>query len=393
MKRYVFLLIIYIIAGTFVSARGEYMQNVVVKDSLYIEKDTINHTQDSKKSWFNRKVSPVVSSFVKFFSPEYDSLYIESQKYNFTVMAQTVITDDHFFLESEDTEGGMSYSIDMAPKASLRFGPFFGWRWIFYGYTFNLNTLNLNNDGWDIDMSIYTPSLGIDLVYRNLGDAYRLRSMKVDDLDATKQVKGMPIHGLDIDIIGLKAFYILNPKKYSHQALFNQTNRQIKSAGSWLLGTGWYRNSISMDWDKFNAELQNNSNISISKDFNDSTLFFKKIVYSSVPITLGYGYNWVLPKNWVAGVQFLGSASYMWTHSDAEETSFSLKSMIDEMSFSNFTFDGALRIGFVWNNSKWFAGANAIYHSYNYRNKNTKASNIFGTGNIYFGFNFWKRKK
>lgn len=354
--------------------------------------DTTPYPTKNRTSWYGRVIKPAINSIVKVFSPKLDTLYIEPQKYNFTVMGQAVITDDHFFLSSENSEGGMSYSIDMAPKSSFRLGPFFGWRWIFYGYTFNLNTLNLNNDGLDIDMSIYTPSLGIDLVYRNLGDAYRLRSMKVDDYDATRYVKGMPINGLDIDIIGLKTFYITKPKKYSHQAIFNQTNRQLRSAGSWMFGTGWYRNSISMDWEKFNKEIQGNSNVSIDGDFNDSTLFFKKIVYSSVPLTAGYGYNRVFKKNWTVGMQLLGSVSYMWTHSDAEKTSFSLKKMIDDISFSNFTFDGAMRLGIVWNNSKWFAGADAIYHTYNYRNKNIKASNIFGTGNIYFGFNFWRRK-
>lgn len=391
MKRLLFLLILYIIAGTKVSVWGESISSDVnIQDSI-IHTDSPLHVEKSKKTWFNRNITPALNSIAKFFSPDLDTTYIEPQKYNFTVMALCERTDDHFILNSADKEEGTSYYVDMAPKSSIQFGPYFGWRWLFYGYTFNLSTFKLNNSGLDVNFNIYTPSLGIDLVYRNLGDNYHIRSMETNHNNMTKYVKGISVNGLDIDIIGVKAFYIVNPKRYSHQAIFNQTNRQIRSAGSWLFGTGWYRNSIVMDWDRFSIDVNNNSSITLDQNFNDSTLFFRKIVYSSVPLSFGYGYNWVFSKNWAVGAQMLGSVSYIWTHSDAKETSFTIKNMIKTMSFSNFALDGALRIGVVWNNSKWFAGADAIYNTYNYRNEYLKAANIFGTINLYVGYNFWKR--
>lgn len=391
-KRILLLLIIFIIAGIKIPAWGVCVSENFAANDTIASSDSIIHTETTRQSWYNRKIKPAFKSIARFFSPEFDSTYIESQKYNFTVMALCERNDDHFILSSTDKKEGASYYIDMAPKSSVQFGPYFGWRWLFYGYTFNLSTIKLNNSGIDINFNIYTPSLGIDLIYRDLGDNYRIRKMDTNNESITKSVEGLSVSGLDIDILGVKAFYIVNPKRYSHQAIFNQTNRQIKSAGSWLFGTGWYKNSISMDWDRFSSNINSNTNITLDHDFNDSTLFFRKIVYSSVPITAGYGYNWVFSRNWAAGAQVLGSVSYMWTYSDAKQTSFSLKKMINSMSFSNFALDGALRIGVVWNNSQWFAGVDAIYNTYNYRNKYLKVANIFGTINLYAGFNFWKRK-
>lgn len=372
-----------------VSAEGVYTMEEGRADTISLSSDSL---PTKKKSWFKRKITPSLKSFVKIFSPDFDTTYIEPQKYNFTVMALCERNDDHLILNSEDKEGGTSYYVDMAPKSVAQFGPFFGWRWLFYGYTFNLSTLKLNNSGFDLNFNIYTPSLGIDLIYRNLGDDYKVRRMETNKQNITQNVDGLSVNGLDIDIIGVKAFYIVNPKRYSHQAIFNQTNRQIRSAGSWLFGTGWYRNSIVMDWDKFSNDVNNKTDVTLDHNFSDSTLFFRKIVYSSVPVTFGYGYNWVFSKNWAAGAQFLGSFSYVWTHSDAKETSFSIKKMINTMSFSKFALDGAMRVGIVWNNSQWFAGADAIYNTYNYRNKYLNLANIFGTINLYVGYNFWKRK-
>jgi hypothetical protein len=58
----------------------------------------------------------------------------------------------------------------------------------------------------------------------------------------------------------------------------------------------------------------------------------------------------------------------------------------------NFNIDGIGRFGVVWNNNKWYAGASAIVRAYNYHKSRFAANNIFGSLNIYAGFNFGPRK-
>ena len=64
-----------------------------------------------------------------------------------------------------------------------------------------------------------------------------------------------------------------------------------------------------------------------------------------------------------------------------------------DFSFRNFNLDGVGRFGFVWNNTKWYVGANAIFHAYNYHKSQFSTNNFFGSVNIYAGMNFGKRKE
>ena len=61
-------------------------------------------------------------------------------------------------------------------------------------------------------------------------------------------------------------------------------------------------------------------------------------------------------------------------------------------NLKNFNVDGIGRFGIVWNNNKWYAGASAIVRLYNYHTSRFSANNIFGSLNIYAGFNFGPRK-
>ena len=123
----------------------------------------------------------------------------------------------------------------------------------------------------------------------------------------------------------------------------------------------------------------------------EHALFFKSLSYRSLPLTVGYGYNLAFGENWSAGLQLLASLSYIWSKGDAYDDRVFIDSILKDFSFSNFTFDGTIRFGVVWNNSRWFAGANAIYHTYHYHQSHLEANNIFGTINFYVGFNFWRR--
>ena len=386
------LLIIYIICAA--------VTDVVAKenDTLAVSTESVGlrsagslSRADSSLCDVSRKKGNILikaaNSVLRFFSPEVNDEYIEPQRYNFTAMAQVTNTDDYFVLRGEREN-----SISLSPKRKLKVGPFFGWRWLFFGYTFNVNSLEMSHSNVDINTTLYTPAVGIDFVYRNLGEGYQIRDFKLKEYGSIDYFKGMTTNSLDIDILSINAFYALNSKKYSQQAVFNQTNRQIRSAGSWIVGTGYNQCRVSMDWVRFDDELSKAlpSN-SPSQEFNDSALFFKNLSYRSIPFSLGYGYNWAFANHWTCGAQLLGSLSYMWSKGDAYNQKVGIETIIKDFRFSNFTFDGTIRVGVVWNNSRWFAGANAIYHTYHYHQSHLEADNIFGTLNLYFGFNFWRK--
>ena len=68
---------------------------------------------------------------------EIDTTYIEPQKYNFTVMVQNTNTYEVYRLSNASGQG-----ITFAPEATIRIGPYVGWRWIFLGYTLDIKHLD-----------------------------------------------------------------------------------------------------------------------------------------------------------------------------------------------------------------------------------------------------------
>ena len=63
-----------------------------------------------------------------------------------------------------------------------------------------------------------------------------------------------------------------------------------------------------------------------------------------------------------------------------------------DFSFNNFNLDGIGRFGIVWNNTKWYAGASAVIHTYNYKKEQFSTNSSFGSLNIYVGVNFGRKR-
>ena len=64
-----------------------------------------------------------------------------------------------------------------------------------------------------------------------------------------------------------------------------------------------------------------------------------------------------------------------------------------DFSFSNFNVDGVGRFGLVWNNTRHYAGFSAILHAYNYHKSQFSTNSVFGSANIYYGYNFGNRHR
>ena len=175
-------------------------------------------------------------------------------------------------------------------------------------------------------------------------------------------------------------YYVLNYKRFSHQAAYSQSNRQLRSAGSPIIGISYSHNKMGMDWDKFANMVSDINKI----EYTSNTLYGKQ-KNDEFSFSGGYGYNWVFAKNWLLGASLSLALAYKWSSGDTNQPA-------DDFSFKNINLDGVGRLGIVWNNTKWYYGANAIIHSYNYSKPRFSANNVFGSLNIYCGFNFGLKK-
>lgn len=189
-------------------------------------------------------------------------------------------------------------------------------------------------------------------------------------------------------IKGFNLYYIFNHRKFSYPAAFSQSTIQRRSAGSPLLGIGYTRHTLEVDWDNLNKALADRMGSQLSRTPIDSTLMIGQVKYTDVSVSGGYAYNWVFARNWLLAGSLSVALAYKRSTGGAIHRSFSLS----EFKFNNINIDGIGRFGLVWNNSKWYAGMSGIFHAYNYHRSKFSTNNFFGSVNIYCGFNFGRKK-
>ena len=258
------------------------------------------------------------------------------------------------------------------------------WSLLAWGYTIDLAYISANKKK-EFELSVYTSRFGLDFLRRSTGSDYRIRSWGLDDQSTTELEEGIPFDGLEVSITGLNAYYILNHRKFSYPAAFNQSPCQRRSAGSLMFGGGYTRHSLELDYMKLKNTIEMATDV---EEKVDSGLLFDKINYMDFSLSAGYGYNWVFSKNWLLSVSLAANLGY--------KTSEGIRGMdvsfLKNFSFHNFSLDGVGRFGVIWNDSKWFFGTYGVVHSYRYKKSQFETSNYFGNINVYIGFNFGRKK-
>lgn len=339
--------------------------------------------QPQKKTSFWRRVGKGLYSVVKAFNAM-DTSYIEPQHYNYTLMLQNTTTYEMYKLRSKDGQ-----SITFAPNPSLKLGPYVGWRWIFLGYTIDLSAFG-NGKGEsakkELDLSLYSSTIGIDLFWRETGNDYKIRKAVLDGENETADLHGVPFSGLNVSIKGFNIYYIFNHKRFSYPAAFSQSTCQKRSCGSPLLGLGYTHHTLDLDYDNLKQTIDDRLKGTTVE--LDSGLMFNKVKYIDYSVSGGYAYNWVFAKNWLFASSLSLALSYKRSYGDLHKTD---RFTFRDFSFSNLNFEGVGRFGVVWNNTRWYAGMSTIIHSYYYSKPQFSANNVFGSMNIYFGWNFGKR--
>ena len=316
---------------------------------------------------------------------EIDSSYIEPQHYNLTFMMQNTNTYEVYRLSNSQQQ-----SITFAPETAVKVGPYFGWRWAVLGYTLDIRHLSLKSDSRrrkEYNLSFYSSVMGLDIYFRKTGNDYKIRNIYLGEDVDTQPLRGADFSGLSSSIKGFNLYYIINHRKFSYPAAFSQSTVQRRSAGSMLLGIGYTRHKLSMNWVEMGRLIDRHLQLPQEVTRLDTTLRSTTVRYTDISLSAGYAYNWVFAHNWLlAGSLSLG-LSYKETTGDMEHRRLSFR----EFTLSNLSLDGIGRFGIVWNNTRWYAGASTILHAYNYRRKQFSTNNFFGSINVYVGVNFIRK--
>lgn len=307
--------------------------------------------------------------------------YIEPQHYEFTAMLQMTRTFESFIL------GSNGQSITLAPDGLTKVGPYFGWRWFFFGYTFDIKNLGFNTSGLrkEFDFSIYSSQVGVDLFYRRTGNDYKIRDAKLGYGIDGELFEGLPFSKVNVGITGINAYYIFNHGRFSYPAAFSQATCQKVSCGSWMAGAGYTINTLDIDFEELQRTVE--SRVEEGQEVMlDSGMLFYNIKYSDFSLSGGYAYNWVFARNWLFCASGQVALAYKTSYGETADE----KKGFD---FAKVNLDGIGRFGVVYNNTRWYVGASAILRTNNYHTSRFTANNIFGSFNAYVGYNFGLKKK
>lgn len=332
-----------------------------------------------------KKEKKGLGGFLRRFIQEfdnYDTTYIAPNYYNYAVMLQNTNAFESYKISGTD-ELGNTQSITLAPDISLKLGPYFGWRWIFLGYTFDIGNI-VSKQKTELNLSLYSSMLGCDLVYKKNKGGFKIRRITGFGDELENKINGMEFNDINTYIASANVYYIFNHKHFSYPAAYSQSTVQRKSCGSWKIGFTFTHQEVDFNFQKLEEILEKNH---LKTGILNDQLKIKTINYYDYSLSLGYTYNWVFTKNCLFNISFAPAIGYKHTKGEivsGENFIYNIK---------NLNIDFIARAGIVWNNSKWFGGASVIVHAYDYKKEQFSVRNTFGFLNIYFGMNFNKRKQ
>ena len=250
-----------------------------------------------------------------------------------------------------------------------------------YGFNFRLRRFN-------------TQDASFNSKDRNLDTGVETRSDTTFTMPAPVWIRSVYING----------YYVLNGRRYSQAAAYNQSVIQRRSAGSLLLGVTWYQSSFDYsNIDNFGFMIVGHG------------IYRAKVHQANIGV--GYGYNWVPLRGLVINAMAMPTinlynrvktykydANYdlsakesvddygdwnketrRWangkTHkpiemADQKNSQFDYWDIEPDVDHSMFRLNLDLRLGIAYNWSNYFIGIQAQYNNFHYKTDHCKI-NIF----------------
>jgi hypothetical protein len=269
-------------------------------------------------------------------------------------------TSDSTYLKSNFSTG-----------AQFQIGGAISYKWMNLGYAFSLSP---NNSKQNIDLRFSTGYRRFQVQF-NFSYLRNLNYTLIQGNYSGTQDTIISQREKEINIITskLKVDYVFNYRKYSYSAGFSPTNRQLKSAGSFLASAAISNDRVSL------------SNLSmLVKPLFDSINGFDQVMINSVDLGGGYGYNWVINPHWTLsfielpkiGLEFINASS-----------------SIPEKYFFTVGFVNHFKAGFVYRYNRFFSGFSAYNLISISKIKSTNYSNAYSAAGVYCGWVFDVRKK
>ena len=181
---------------------------------------------------------------------DYDPSYSLPAFYNWAVHVQN--TSSQEWLNMESPEG---MKLDMHSKMSNRLGPYFGYQWLFYGTTVDLNTIGkpASKGKNEFTLSINSNLVNIDIIRRRTGGDFVVNKLEFDNPSAGHTNLLEEDEQFDFgefiknSLTGININYFTNHRRYSNPAAFSNGAVQLKSVGTPIVGLGYTHQKVESD--------------------------------------------------------------------------------------------------------------------------------------------------
>jgi hypothetical protein len=190
-----------------------------------------------------------------------------------------------------NTNGQPFRTVDYQPSQPVRIGGSLFYKWL--GLAFSL-PLAMDPDqerrlgktkSLDFQFNFYFRRWGLDAYYQDYRNFYINNSGGIfPNYNTDVQVQRTDIKTFNM---GANAFYVFNHKKFSYQAAFNQAERQLKSAGSFIMMGSFTRFQINAD----SAMVPLLNPATSNRD-----LFITRGLFAASGISVGYAHTFVIKK-------------------------------------------------------------------------------------------------
>tara|TARA_A100001234_G_scaffold220889_1_gene234980 strand:- start:688 stop:1698 length:1011 start_codon:yes stop_codon:yes gene_type:complete len=281
-----------------------------------------------------------------------NSRYIKRFPYSITVKSFIGTKPNEFKLEDNLTSGTLNYKVAAAP----RLGAGISYKWFSVSSSlFKLSEPNENQKGitnqFDLQWNFYLRFFSIDLRMQRHEGYYLENSKTIKNWD---EIKNGLYQRSDLitSSLGGNIRYNLNYKKYSPRAIFSQTERQLKSAGSLSYGFRW--NILNMESDSSIIPANLNSTF---VEFKLDRLYFSDFGYG-----FGYGYTFVRDQ-WFFNIGFMGFIVH-------QNVKFIENGTLQKQISLQVNFQSRTALGY--SNDKIYIGFNAVSDQMYSNWKNTK---------------------
>lgn len=291
----------------------------------------------------------------------YDTTYVLGTKKNWKLM----LKNNNWL----STYNGHVFEYDcpifMHSNLTSTFGIQIAFMAVNLSYMLNMNDLlsghKVKNKKWDF--SFTWSRVFLSAYYYK--DDYPYYIHRFSDLP-TSEIKEFKFNGVSRTLYGMNICYVFNHKHYAQGAAYCFSKYQRKSSGSLIAGAHIFHENVSMN---FNELRENFPETDISENL--------KYKYNGYSLLVGYGYNWVLGKNWLFNITSIPGFGYRQSAPSSTE---------GKISF--WSFDYHAKMGLTLNKGKFFYGLHLLTEGHWYLTKHNSLFSANHDLNATVGFRF-----